>query len=57
VTVSFKDVKRLGWGSPVAPPDFTDHLNQIIDIEWTHNTQNTPGKVTVDYWVDEVEFY
>ncbi len=57
VTVSFKDAKRIGWGSPVAPPDFTDHLNQIIDIEWTHNTQNTPGKVTIDYWVDEVEFY
>ncbi len=57
-TVPFKDLQRVaGWGSPVGSPEFPDHLTEIIDIEWNHNSANTAGKYNIDYWVDEVEFY
>jgi len=57
-TFSFSDLKRqAGWGSPVNPPDFTDHLNEIMGIQWDHNDQNTAGTYHIDYWVDEVEFF
>ncbi len=57
-TYAFGDLKRgSGWGSPVTPPDFTDHLKELITIEWNHNAQNTAGSYDIDYWVDEVEFF
>lgn len=58
VKKAFNDFKRSpGWGSPVNPPDFTDHLNEIVDFEWNNSTGNTAGTAGVDFWVDEVEFY
>ncbi len=57
-TYAFSDLKRQpGWGSPVNPPDFTDHLTEIKTIEWSHNSQNTAGTYPIDYWVDEVQFF
>ncbi len=57
-TVAFTDLKRApGWGSPITPPDFTDHLAEIMDLEWGHNAGNTAGTYKVDMWVDEVELY
>jgi hypothetical protein len=56
--LAFADLKRgSGWGSPVAPPDFTDHLKEIIDVEWVDGSGNNAGSYKIDYWVDEVEFY
>jgi hypothetical protein len=58
VKEAFNTFKRSpGWGSPVNPPDFTDHLNEIVDFEWSNSTGNTAGTAAVDFWVDEVEFY
>jgi hypothetical protein len=55
---AFTDLKRQsGWGSPVTPPDFTDHLTELKGFEWSHNSQNTAGSYPIDYWVDEVEFF
>lgn len=57
-TFAFSDLKRQsGWGDPVNPPDFTDHLNEVMFIQWDHNAQNTAGSYHIDYWVDEVEFF
>jgi hypothetical protein len=57
-TYSFSDFKRQpGWGSIVTPPDFTDHLKELMTIEWNHNAGNTAGTYAIDYWVDEVEFF
>jgi hypothetical protein len=56
--LAFSDLKRApGWGSPVTPPDFTDHLGKIIDVEWVDGSGNNAGTYKIDYWVDEVEFY
>src|SRR5579883_46703 len=58
ITYAFGDLKRQsGWGSPVNPPDFTEHLKEFKTIEWNHNTGNTAGSSPIDFWVDEVEFY
>lgn len=55
---NFTDLKRgAGWGSAVLPPDLVDHLKEVIDIEWSHNSQNIAGTCNIDYWVDEVEFF
>lgn len=55
---SFSDLKRQsGWGSPVTPPDFTDHLKELMNLEWSHNSGNSAGTYNIDYWVDEVEFF
>ncbi|HUO56637.1 MAG TPA: hypothetical protein VMV05_00525 [bacterium] len=54
----FNELKReSGWGSPVVPPDFTDHLKEVSYIKWDHSGDNKPGAYKVDYWVDEVEFF
>ncbi len=53
----FSDIKREGWGGPVAPPDFTDHLAELINLGWTHSANNMAGTYNIDYWVDEVEFF
>jgi hypothetical protein len=56
--LSFNDLQRQsGWGSAVTPPDFTDHLREIVDIEWMEGSGNTAGTYAIDYWVDEVEFF
>ena len=55
---SFADLKReSGWGSPVTPPDLTDHLKEFITIKWDHSANNAAGSYTIDYYVDEVEFF
>jgi hypothetical protein len=56
--MAFSTFKRsAGWGSPVNPPDFTDHLAEIADFEWNNGSGNTAGTYGVDFWVDEVELY
>ena len=55
---NFADLKREeGWGDSIDPPDFTDHLKEIIYIKWDHGTANVAGGYNIDYWVDEVEFF
>lgn len=58
ISYAFGDLKRQsGWGSPVNPPDFTEHLKEFKTIEWSHNSGNTAGSYPIDFWVDEVEFF
>jgi len=55
---SFADLKEEdNWGDQVNPPDFTDHLKEVVCIRWQNGSNNVPGVVPVDFWVDEVEFY
>jgi hypothetical protein len=55
---NFADMKReSGWGSPVTPPDLTDHLKDFINIKWDHSANNAAGSYNIDYYVDEVEFF
>ncbi len=55
---AFADIKReSGWGSPVTPPDLTDHLKEFIDLRWANSANNVAGTYNIDFWVDEVEFY
>ncbi|HTC21864.1 MAG TPA: hypothetical protein VK859_13495 [bacterium] len=55
---AFADLKReAGWGSPVTPPDLTDHLKEFIYIKWANSGDNHAGTYKIDYWVDEIEFY
>jgi hypothetical protein len=56
--MAFADLKRQsGWGGPVVPPEFTEHLAEIMGFEWSHSSGNVAGTTGVDFWVDEVEFY
>ena len=54
----FGELKReTGWGSPVMPPDLTDHLTEFLDLQWVNSGQNVPARYNVNYWVDEIEFF
>lgn len=58
LSYNFGDLKRdQGWGSPVMPPDITDHLTEFLALQWSNSGQNIPAKYNIDYWVDEVEFF
>ncbi len=58
ITLPFSNLTRQsGWGNPITPPEFTEHSNEILGIEWSHNAGNTAGTYNIDYWVDEVEFF
>jgi hypothetical protein len=57
-TYAFGDFKRQpGWGSPINPPDFVDHLAEFMGIQWSNSANNIAGSYPIDYWVDEVEFF
>jgi hypothetical protein len=57
-TIAFSDLKRQsGWGSMITPPDFVDHLKELVSLEWDHSSGNTAGSYNIDFWVDEVEFF
>ncbi len=54
----FADLKReSGWGSPVTPPDLTDHLKEFINVKWDNSANNAAGSYNIDFWVDQIEFY
>jgi hypothetical protein len=54
----WEDLKReAGWGSPVTPPDLTDHLKEFIYIKWSHGGDNHAGTYKINYSVDEIEFF
>ncbi len=58
VTLPFSNLTRQsGWGNTITPPEFAEHLKEILGIEWTHNAGNTAGSYNIDYWVDEVVFF
>jgi hypothetical protein len=57
ITLAFTDAKREGWGAPVTPPDLVDHLKEFINLQWQHSANNVAGTYTIDYWVDEVQFF
>jgi hypothetical protein len=57
-TYAFSDLKQEeNWGEVIDPPDFTDHLKEVICIKWENGSNNVPGAVPIDFWVDEIEFY
>jgi hypothetical protein len=49
--------REAGWGSPVVPPDLTDHLKEFIYIKWANSGDNHAGSYKIDYWVDQVAFF
>ncbi len=56
--LNFSDLTRLqGWGSPVTPPELTEHLKEFIYLKWAHSADNAAGTYAIDYWIDEVEFF
>ena len=57
-TLKFTDLTReQGWGAPVTPPDLVDHLKEFVCVKWDHGANNAAGSYTIDYWVDDVEFF
>jgi hypothetical protein len=58
MSYGFSDLTReAGWGGPVAPPDFTEHLKEFIYMKWVDAANNAAGTFNINYWVDEVEFF
>jgi hypothetical protein len=54
----FSELTRESFGNATTPSTFSGiNLKQVIRIVWEEGRNNSPGVCTVDYWVDEVEFF
>ncbi len=58
VVHAFGDFKRQGFGNPLTPSNLTGtNLQQAFCLQWEEGNQNTPGTITFDFNVDEIQFY
>jgi len=61
-SIKFTDLTRQGFGFPLnGPPNLTGvNLQQVLWLQWeesNNNVQTPNGGITIDFWVDEVEFF
>ena len=57
-SVKFSDLTRAGFGTPLNPANLSGYnLTQVLWLLWEESNNNTAGTVTVDFWVDEIEFF
>lgn len=54
---NFSTITQAGWGTPVSPPGLLNHLDEVVFIQWIHDHNNDVGSWSIDYAVDEVEFF
>lgn len=57
-TFNFTDLTPTPYGLIPTPPTFTGvNLQEVLWLRWQSGRANTAGTSTVDFWVDEVQFY
>ena len=58
LSFSFSSLQRQGFGSALTPPTLTGaNLTRFLWLQWEEGNNNVKGVVTVDYSVDQIEFY
>jgi hypothetical protein len=51
-------LQRQGFGSAITPATLSgNHLKQLIQVQWQFGRNGSAGTASVDYWIDEVEFF
>jgi hypothetical protein len=46
------------FGTPLSPSTLSgNHLKELLEVEWQFGRNGSSGSSTVDYWIDEVEFF
>jgi hypothetical protein len=57
-SLTFATASREGWGSPITPNTFTGtNVQELIGLDWAMSRNNMAGTSTIDFWVDNVEFF
>jgi hypothetical protein len=55
---SFSSFARGAYGAAISPTTLSGlNLQQILMLNWAESNSNTPATITVDFSVDEVQFY
>jgi hypothetical protein len=51
-------LSRQGFGSAISPTTLSgSHLSQLLQVQWQFGRNGSAGTSSVDYWIDEVEFF
>jgi len=51
-------LSRKGFGSAISPATLSGaHLSQVLEVQWLFGRDGAAGESSVDYWIDEVEFF
>jgi len=57
-SVPFTSLQQAYAGVVTNPPTFTGaNLQQMLWLQWEESRNNTPGTSTIDFAVDDIEFY
>lgn len=58
VVIPFNTMTRQSYGGAISPTTLSGtNLQQILSLQWSEGNNNVPGTVTVDFYVDEVQFF
>ena len=58
VSIPFNTMARQSYGGAISPTTLSGtNLQDILSLQWSEGNQNVPGTVTVDFYVDEVQFF
>ncbi len=53
---TFVSLTRRSFGEPLTG-NLLDYRSNFVKLVWQHGLNGVPGSATVDYWVDQVEFF
>ncbi len=57
-TAPFATFTRGAYGAAISPTTLSGlNLQQILYLDWAESNNNVPGNLTIDFYVDEVQFY
>ena len=58
LSLKFSSLTRQGFGFPLTPTDLSGfNLTQVLWLLWEEGNSNAAGTATVDFWVDEIQFF
>ena len=58
LSFTFASLTRQGFGNALVPPTLTgDNLKKFLWLQWEEGNNNVKGVITVDYSVDQIEFF
>lgn len=55
--LAFSSLTQEGFGISPSPADLDGNKDHLFWMQWNHGGGNVAGSYTIDYWVDNVEFY
>ncbi len=58
LSLKFSSLTRTGFGFSLNPTDLSGfNLTQVLWLLWEEGNGNAAGTATIDFWVDEIQFF